>query len=126
MAARLDADELTRAFDPRSESASRNARGGASEQARYPGLVKYRISACQAILPVAFTRHAAQAFDAGAKKLEFDIDVCLWATGKVSSSWSPYEWLIVSRVGDQAFRMRAGRPMMISRREDLRPVRNAR
>jgi hypothetical protein len=119
MTARLDADELTRAFDRDPKLA--NAQGWASEQARYPGLVKYRISAREAILPLAFTRHAARAFDAGKKKLEFDIDVCLWATGKVSSSWSPYEWLIVSRVGDQAFRMRAGRPMMLSPREVLRP-----
>ena len=59
--------------------------------------------------------------DAGAKKLEFDIDVCLWATGKVSSSWSPYEWLIVSYVEGRAFRMRAGRRMMVSPREVLRP-----
>jgi hypothetical protein len=102
MTARLDAEELTRAS--------------------YPGLVKYRTSACQAILPLAFTRHAAQAFDAGAKKLEFDIDVCLWATGKVSSSWSPYEWLIVSYVEGRAFRMRAGRRMMISSRAVLRPI----
>ena len=67
------------------------------------------------------TRPALKAFDAGAKKLEFVIDVCLWATGKVSSSWSPYEWLIVSYVEGRAFRMRAGRPMMISPREVLRP-----
>ena len=119
MTARLDADELTRAFDRDPKLA--NARGWASEQARYPGLVKYRISARQAILPLAFTRHAARAFKAGAKKLEFDIDVCLWATGKVSSSWSPYEWLIVSYVEGRAFRMRAGRRMMISPREVLRP-----
>jgi hypothetical protein len=89
MTARLDADELTRAFDRDPKLA--NSQGWASEQARYPGLVKYRMSACDAILPSAFTRHAARAFDAGARKLEFDIDVCLWATGKVSSSWSPYE-----------------------------------
>src|ERR1700733_2946686 len=120
MTARLDADELTRAFDRDPKLA--NARGWASEQGRYPGLVKYRISACQAILPLAFTRHAARAFDAGKKKLEFDIDVCLWATGKVSSSWSPYEWLIVSYVECRAFRMRAGRRMMISPREVLRPI----
>ena len=119
MTARLDADELTRAFDRDPKLA--NARGWASEQARYPGLVKYRISARQAILPLAFTRHAARAFDAGAKKLKFDIDVCLWATGKTSSSWSPYEWLIVSYVEGRAFRMRAGRRMMISRRQVLRP-----
>ena len=119
MTARLDADELTRAFDRDPKLA--NARGWASEQARYPGLVKYRMSACDAILPLAFTRHAARAFKAGAKKLEFDIDVCLWATGKVSSSWSPYEWLIVSYVEGRAFRMRAGRRMMISPREVLRP-----
>ena len=56
------------------------------------------------------------------EKLEFDIDVCLWATGKVSSSWSPYEWLIVSYVEGRAFRMRAGRPMMISPREVLRRI----
>ena len=120
MTARLDRDELTRAFDRDPKLA--NASCWASEQARYPGLVKYRISACQAILPLAFTRHAARAFDAGAKKLEFNIDVCLWATGKVSSSWSPYEWLIVSYVEGRAFRMRAGRPMMISPREVLRPL----
>ena len=120
MTARLDADELTRAFDRDPKLA--NAQGWASEQARYPGLVEYRISACQAILPLGFTRHAARAFDAGAKKLEFDIDVCLWATGKTSSSWSPYEWLIVSWVEDRAFRMRAGRPMMISPRGVLRPT----
>jgi hypothetical protein len=120
MTARLDADELTRAFDRDPKLA--NARAWASEQARYPGLVKYRISAREAILPLAFTRHAARAFDAGAKKLEFDIDVCLWATGKVSSSWSPYEWLIVSYVEGRAFRMRAGRPMMISPREVLRRI----
>jgi hypothetical protein len=119
MTARLDADELKRAFDRDPKLA--NARGRASEQARYPGLVKYRISARQAILPLAFTQHAARAFDAGAKKLEFDIDVCLWATGK-TSSWSPYEWLIVSWVDGQAFRMRAGRRMMISPREVLRPM----
>jgi hypothetical protein len=76
---------------------------------------------CEGILPWPFTRHALRAFDAGKKKLEFDIDVCLWATGKVSRSWSPYEWLIVSWLDGQAFRLRAGRPMMISPREVLRP-----
>ena len=120
MTARLDADELTRAFDRDPKLA--NAQGWASERRRYPGLVEDRVAACDAILPWAFTQHAVRAFDAGAKKLEFDIDVCLWATGKTLSSWSPYEWLIVSRVGDQAFRMRAGRPMMISPREVLRPT----
>jgi hypothetical protein len=76
----------------------------------FPGLVECRIAAPAAILPRAFTQHALRAFDAGAKKLEFDIDVCLWATGKTSSSWSPYEWQIVSWVDDdRAFRMRAGR-----------------
>jgi hypothetical protein len=120
MTARLDADELTRAFDRDPKLA--NAQGWASEQARYPGLVKYRMSACDAILPWAFAQHALKAFDAGAKKLVFDIHVCLWATGKTSSSWSPYEWLIVSWVEGRAFRMRAGRPMMISPREVLRPI----
>ena len=124
MTARLDADELTRAFDRDLKLA--NAQGWASEQARYPGLVEYRISACDAILPWAFTQHAVRAFDAGEKKLEFDIDVCLWATGKTSSSLSPYEWLIVSWVDGQAFRMRAGRPMMISPREVCGPCKNAR
>ena len=38
MTARLDANELTRAFDRDPKLA--NARGWASEQARYPGLVK--------------------------------------------------------------------------------------
>ena len=53
MTARLDAAELTCAFDrdPKLENASCSA----SEQARYPGLVKYRLSACDAILPWAFT-----------------------------------------------------------------------
>jgi hypothetical protein len=120
MTARLDAGELTRAFDRDPKLA--NARAWASEQARYPGLVKYRMSACDAILPWAFAQHALKAFDAGAKKLEFVIDVCLWATGKVSSSWSPYEWLIVSYVEGRAFRMRAGRRMMVSPREVLRRI----
>ena len=119
MTARLDADELTRAFDRDPKLA--NAQGWASEQARYPGLVECRISACQAILPSAFAQYAVKAFDAGKKKLEFDIDVCLWATGKVSSSWSPYEWLIVSYVEAGRWRMRAGRRMMISPQEVLRP-----
>jgi len=117
--ARLDADELTRAFDSDPELA--NAQAWAAERGRYPGLVKDRVSACDAILPWAFTRHAVRAFDAGAKKLEFDIDVCLWATGKVSPSWSAYEWLIVSWVDGQAYRLRAGRPMMTSPREVFRP-----
>ena len=66
MTARLDADALTRAFhrDPKLA----NAHGWASEQARYPGLVKYRISACDAILPLAFTRHAAKSFRRGRKE----------------------------------------------------------
>jgi hypothetical protein len=119
MTARLDADELTRAFHRDPEVA--NASCWASEQGRYPGLVKCRLEAHHAILPSAFAQPAARAFEAGAKKLEFDIDVCLWATGKVSSSWSPYEWLIVSYVEGRAFRMRAGRRMMISPREVLRP-----
>ena len=119
MTARLDADELTRAFDRDPKLA--NAQGWASEQARYPGLVKYRMSACDAILPLAFTRHAARAFDAGAKKLEFVIDVCLQATGRASPSSSPYKWLIVSWVDGKAYRLRAGRRMTISPREVLRP-----
>jgi hypothetical protein len=120
MTARLDADELTRAFDRDPKLA--NASCWASEQARYPGLVKYRMSACDAILPWAFAQHALKAFDAGEKQLAFDIDVCLWATGKAPPS-SPYEWLVVSRVDDdRAYRMRAGRRMMISPREVLRPT----
>ena len=66
MTARLDADELTRAFDRDPKLA--NAQGWASEQARYPGLVEYRISACDAILPLAFTRHAATSFRRGRKE----------------------------------------------------------
>jgi hypothetical protein len=120
MTARLDADELTRAFDRDPELA--NAHAWAAGRGRYPGLVKDRVSACDAILPWAFTQHAVRAFDAGAKMLEFDIEVCLWATGKVSPLWSPYEWLIVSWVDGKAYRMRAGRPMMISPREVLRPT----
>ena len=119
MTTRLDADELKRAFDRDPELA--NASCWASEQARYPGLVECAVKSCSAVLPRAFTQHAVRAFDAGEKKLAFDIEVCLWATGKTSSSWSPYEWLIVSWVDGKAFRMRAGRPMMISPREVLRP-----
>jgi hypothetical protein len=119
MTARLDADELTDALDRDPELA--NAQGWASERGRCPGLVECRISAHNAALPWAFTQHAVRAFDAGAKKLEFDIDVCLQATGKVSPSSTPYKWLIVSWVGDQAFRLVAGRPMMLSPREVLWP-----
>jgi hypothetical protein len=124
MTARLDADELTRALDRDPELA--NASCWASERGRCPGLVECNVAACNAILPWAFTKHALRAFDAGAKKLELDIDVCLQATGKASPSSSPYEWVIVSWVDGQAFRFRAGRPMVISPREVLRPYRNAR
>jgi hypothetical protein len=84
--------------------------------------VEDRLAACDAILPRAFAQHALRALDAGAKKLEFDIDVCLQATGKASPSSSPYKWLIVSWVNGQAFRLRAGRRMTISPREVLRPI----
>jgi hypothetical protein len=80
MTARLDADELTRALDRDPELA--NAQEWASERGRSPGLVECRVSACNAALPWACTQHAVMAFDAGKKKLEFDIDVCLQATGK--------------------------------------------
>ena len=120
MRARLDADELTHALDRDPELA--NAQGWASERGRYPGLVEDSVSACNAVLPWAFTQHAVRAFDAGAKKLEFVIDVCLQATGRASPSSTPYKWLIVSWVDGQAFRLRAGRPMMISPREVLRPI----
>jgi hypothetical protein len=117
MRTRLDADELTHALDRDPELA--NAQGWASERGRYPGLVEDRVSARHTVLPWAFVQHAVKAFDAGKKKLEFVIDVCLWATGKAPPS-SPYEWLIVSWGDDgRAFRMRAGRPMRISPREVL-------
>ena len=119
MVARLDADELTHALERDPELAS--ARGWASERGRYPGLVECRVSACNAVLPSAFTPHALRAFDAGAKKLEIDIDLCLQATGKALPSSSPYKWLIVSWVHGKAFRLMAGRPMTISPREVLRP-----
>ena len=119
MRARLDADELMHALDRDPELANAHAR--ASERGRGPCLVECRISAPNAVLPLAFTQHAVRAFDAGAKKLEFDIDVCLQATGKASPSSSPYKWLIVSWVDGQAFRLRADRPMTISPREVLRP-----
>jgi hypothetical protein len=122
---RLDADELTRALDRDPELA--NARGWASERGRCPGLVQCRVSACNAILPEPFARHVVEAREtAKTKKIEFDIDVCLQATGKASPSSSPYLWVIVSWVDDNAFRFRAGRPMTISPREVLRPYRNAR
>jgi hypothetical protein len=124
MTARLDADELTRALDADPELA--NARGWAPERGRYPGLVECNIAASDAILPEAFARRVMEAFEtAKMKKIEFHIDVCLQATGKASPSSSPYVWLIVSWVDGQAFRFRAGRPMMISPREVLRPNRSA-
>jgi hypothetical protein len=119
MTARLDAEELTRAFGRDPELAT--AQGRASERGRCPWLVECAIEACDAILPWAFTQHALRAFAAGAMKLEFDIDVCLWATGKTSPSRSPYEWLIVSWGEDRTYRLRAGRPMMISPRAVLPP-----
>jgi hypothetical protein len=120
MTAHLDADELTRAFDRDPELA--NAQAWASERGRCPGLVKCNVAACNAVLPWAFTQHAVSAFDAGAKKLEFDIDVCLQANGRASPSSTPYRWLIVSWVDGKAFRLRAGGPMMLSPREVLRPI----
>jgi hypothetical protein len=120
MTARLDVDELTHALDHDPELA--NAQGWASKRGRYPGLVECRVSACNAALPWAFTQHVLWALDSGAKKLEFNIDVCLQATGKALPSSSPYKWLIVSWVDGQAFRLRAERPMMISPREVLRPI----
>jgi hypothetical protein len=119
MRARLDADQLTRALDRDPELA--NAQGWTSERGRYPGLVEDRVSACNAVLPWAFTQHAVRAFDAGKKKLEFDIDVCLQANGRASPSSTPYKWLIVSWVDGQAYRLSAGRRMMISPREVLQP-----
>src|SRR5262249_7283723 len=79
MTARLDADELAHALDRDPELAK--AQGWASERGRCPGLVVCRVAACSAILPSPFTQNALRAFEAGAKKLEFDIDVCLQATG---------------------------------------------
>jgi hypothetical protein len=114
MTARLDADELTHALERDPELA--NAQGWAAERGRCPGLVECSLAACNAILPWAFAQHALRAFDDGAKKLEFDIDVCLQATGKTSPHSSPYRWLIVSWVEDRAYRLRAGRPMAISPR----------
>ena len=94
MRARLDANELNHALDRDPELA--NAEGWASERGRYPGLVEDRVSACSAVLPWAFTQHVVRAFDAGKKKLEFVIDVCLQANGRASPSSTPYVWLIVS------------------------------
>ena len=99
-----------------------NAQAWASERGRCPGLVECNVAACNAVLPWAFTQHAVRAFDAGAKMLEFDIDVCLQANGRASPSSTPYKWLIVSWVDGQAYRLMAGRPMMISPREVSRPT----
>ena len=118
--ARLDASELNHALHRDPELA--NAQGRASERGRYPGLVEDRVSACNAVLPWAFTQHVVRAFDAGAKELEFVIDVCLQATGRASPSSTPYKWLIVSWVDGKAFRLMAGRPMVLSPREVLRPI----
>jgi hypothetical protein len=120
MTARLDANELTHALDRDPELA--NAQAWTSERGPCPGLVECRVAACNAVLPWAFTEHLVRAFDAGAKKLVFDIDVCLEANGRASPSSTLYKWLIVSWVDGKAFRLRAGRPMMISPREVLRPI----
>jgi hypothetical protein len=120
MRTRLDVDELTHALDRDPELA--NAQGWASEGGRYPGLVENRVSASYTVLPWAFTQHAVRAFDAGTKELEFVIDVCLQANGRTSPSSTPYKWLIVSWVHGQAFRLMAGRPMMTSPRDVLRPI----
>jgi hypothetical protein len=120
MTARLDADELTHALDRDLEFA--DARRWASERGPCPGLVECRVAACSAVLPWAFTQHLVRAFDAGAKKLVFDIDICLEANGRASPSSTPYKWLIVSWVDGKAYRLRAGRPMMLSPREVLRPI----
>jgi hypothetical protein len=123
MTARLDADELTHALDRDPELA--NAQAWASESGRCPGLVECNVAARNAVLPWPFTQHTLRAFDAGAKMLEFDIDVCLQANGRASPSSTPYKWLIVSWVDGKAYRLRAGRPMVISPREVLRSNRNA-
>jgi hypothetical protein len=120
MTARLDADELTHTLDRDPELA--NAQAWASERGRCPGLVECNVAACNAVLPWPFTQHAVRAFDAGAKMLEFDIEVCLQANGRASPSSTPYKWLIVSWVNGKAFRLRPGRRMMISPREVLRPT----
>jgi hypothetical protein len=119
MTARLDANELTQALDRDPELAS--AHGCASERGCRPGLVQCAVEACSAVLPLAFTQYVVRAFDVGTKKLEFDIDLCLQANGRASPSSTPYRWLIASWVDGRAFRLMAGRPMMISPREVLRP-----
>lgn len=123
MTARLDLDELAHAY--RCDPELANARGWALERGRCPGLVKQSLSAHLAILPWAFTQHVGPLFDAGAERLEFDIDVCLEATGKSSPSSSPYKWMIVSWVLDggdwQAFRLRSGRPPIKSPLDRIKP-----
>jgi hypothetical protein len=119
MTARLDADELTHALDRDLELA--NARGRASERGPSPGLVECRVAECNAVLPWAFTQHLVRAFDAGAKKLKLNIDICLEANGRASPSSTPYKWLIVSWVDGKAYRLRAGRPMMIIDARGLGP-----
>jgi hypothetical protein len=123
MTARLDFDEFAHAYRRDPELA--NARGWAPERGRCPGLVKEILSAHRAILPWAFTQHVGPLFDAGAEALEFDIDVCLEATGKSSPSSSPYKWMIVSWILDggdwQAFRLRSGRPPIKSPLDRIKP-----
>jgi hypothetical protein len=123
MHARLDLDEFAHAYRRDPELA--NARGWAPERGRCPGLVKETLSARRAILPWAFTQHVGPLFDAGAEELEFDIDVCLEATGKSFPSSSPYKWIIVSWILDggdwQAFRLRSGRPPIKSPLDRIKP-----
>jgi hypothetical protein len=123
MTARLDLGELARAY--RRDPELVNARGWAPERGRCPGLVEEALFARRAILPWAFTQHVGPFFDAGSEALEFDIDVCLEATGKSSPSSSPYKWMIVSWILDggdwQAFRLRSGRPPIKSPLDRIKP-----
>jgi hypothetical protein len=123
MTARLDFDEFAHAFDRDPELAK--AQGWAPERGRCPGLVKESLCARRAIFPWAFTQHVGPLLDAGAEALEFDIDVCLEASGKTSPTSSPYEWMIVKWVMDggdlQAFRLRSGRPPIKSPLDRIKP-----
>jgi hypothetical protein len=123
MTARLDFDEFAHAY--RRDPALASARGWAPERGRCPGLVEEDLFARRAILPWAFTQYVGTLLDVGSEALEFDIDVCLEATGKSSPSSSPYKWMIVSWILDggvwQAFRLRSGRPPIKSPLDRIKP-----
>jgi hypothetical protein len=96
MTARLDADEIDACSRPRSGACERSSLGFRERALSGARQVQSRRVQRRPSMGFHPTRGKGfRAFDAGAKILEVDIDVCLQATGKASPSSSPYKWLIV-------------------------------